>query len=207
MPMQNNASAQDVKKEKEAVIFDAACRVIREKGFHQARMADIAARAGISYGLVYHYYNSKADLFDALMDAWWNGLEDIIDGLADDPGPVESKLKAIAAYYLDQYQRRPDLVHVFITELSRSSSNLTPERLKRFKRLMDSTEEIIARAQGRGDLRLDLKPRYLTYYFLGAIEALLSSMVLENQLLKTEKQKQRLTNAVLTAFLEGARRK
>ena len=51
------------KKNKVEAIFEAACRVIREKGYHQARMADIAREAGISYGLVYHYYNSKSDLF------------------------------------------------------------------------------------------------------------------------------------------------
>jgi TetR/AcrR family transcriptional regulator, fatty acid metabolism regulator protein len=193
------------KKDKESTIFWAACRVIRDKGFHQARMADIAKEAGISYGLVYHYFKNKSDLFDALIKEWWRGLDELADQLIEEDKTVEQKLGSIVLYFLDQYARRPELVHLFITELSRSSTNLTPERLKPFKGLMSRTEQIITEGQKRGNLRADLKPRYLTYFFLGSVEALLSTMVLEDQPLKGEEHKQRLAGAVLTMFLDGAR--
>ena len=50
---------EEFKKEKQSVIFEAALKVIKEKGFHQARMSDIAEAAGVSYGLVYHYFKNK----------------------------------------------------------------------------------------------------------------------------------------------------
>jgi TetR/AcrR family transcriptional regulator, fatty acid metabolism regulator protein len=193
------------KKDKEAVIFIAACRIFREKGFHQARMADIAQEAGISYGLVYHYFKSKSDLFDALMDEWWTGFDREIDGLLQKSLAVDARLGGIADFFLDQYQKRPDLVHIVITEFSRSSSNLTPDRLNRIKGLMNRTEEIIRRGQDEGTIRPDLKARYLTYFFLGSLEALLSTMVLEDQPLKSQGHKKRLVDAVLTMFFEGAR--
>ena len=203
MPINNEVNG--AKGEKESAIFDAACRVMREKGFHQARMADIAAAAGISYGLVYHYFKSKADLFDALYEEWWGPLERMTERLVDEDRPISEKLWAIAWYFLDQYEKRPDLVHIFITEFSRSTANLTPERLMRFKNLMARTEQIILAGQANGDIRRDLKARYLTYFFLGAVEALLSTMVLENQTLKDGKRKKRMTDAVVAAFLDGAR--
>lgn len=193
------------KKDKEAVIFAAACRIFKKKGFHQARMADIAQEAGISYGLVYHYFKSKSDLFDALMDEWWCGLNLVIDGLLQEKLSIEAGLGGIADFFLDQYQKRPELVHIFITEYSRSTGNLTPERLARIKGLMSRTEEILRRGQIEGAIRSDLKARYLTYFFLGSLEALLSTMVLENQPLKSLNQKKRLVDAVLTMFFEGAR--
>ncbi|MGD9819458.1 MAG: TetR/AcrR family transcriptional regulator, partial [Desulfomonilaceae bacterium] len=52
--MLRNDSLSESRKDKEAVILESACRVIRERGFHQARITDIAQTAGISYGLVYH---------------------------------------------------------------------------------------------------------------------------------------------------------
>ena len=193
------------KKDKESTIFWAACRVIRDKGFHQARMADIAKEAGISYGLVYHYFKNKSDLFDALIKEWWRGLDELANQLIEEDKTVEQKLGSIVVYFLDQYALRPELVHLFITELSRSSTNLTPERLKPFKGLMNRTEKIITEGQQKGMLRSDLKPRYLTYFFLGSVEALLSTMVLEDQPLKGEEHKQRLAGAVLTMFFDGAR--
>ena len=203
--MGQKAENELAKKDRETAIFAAACRIIREKGFHQARMADIAREAGISYGLVYHYYKSKSDLFDALIAAWWQGLDDLTDRLRAERLPIEEKLAAIAYYFLDQYQERPDLVHLFITEFSRSTANLTPDRLNRIKRLMSRTEEIIVQGQADGVIRSDLRPRYLTYFFLGSIEALLSTMVLNDQPLKSQGHKQRLTEAVLTFFFDGAR--
>lgn len=204
--MRNKSTRTEERKlEKEAVIFEAACRVFRNKGYHQARMADIAREAGISYGLVYHYYKSKSDLFDALYEEWWGGFDRVTGSLVLANLPVEEKMGRIARYFLDEYQKRPDLVHIFITEFSRSSANLTPERLDRFKKLMAVTEAIISKAQKDGFIRIDLKARYLTWFFLGAIEALLSSMVLENQPIKSQDAKQRLSDAVIKMFFEGAR--
>lgn len=205
MTEERNNLKNDNKKEKETAIFDAACRVIRQKGFHQARMADIAAEAGISYGLVYHYFDSKAGLFDTLIEEWWTGLDNMTLELLDAPLTVEEKLAAIADYYLDQYEKRPNLVHIFITELSRSTANLTPDRLDRFKRLMSRTEAIMAQAQEKGDIRDDVRPHLLTYIFLGAIEALLSTMVLEDQPIKGQKHRERLAQGILTVFFDGAK--
>ena len=101
-------SSVDLKKEKEAAIFDAACRVIREKGYHQARITDIAQEAGISYGLVYHYFRSKADLFDSILKEWWGGLFAMMDRLENQFAPVEEKLAGIIGYFLDRYEKRPD---------------------------------------------------------------------------------------------------
>jgi AcrR family transcriptional regulator len=68
--MHPTQSTANVKKDRVAVIFEAACAVIREKGFHQALIRDIAEAANISYGLVYHYFKSKSDLFDAIITEW-----------------------------------------------------------------------------------------------------------------------------------------
>ena len=107
--MQPNPRTENAKKDKVAVIFDAACAVIREKGFHQARITDISTAANISYGLVYHYFKNKADLFDAIITEWWEGLFAMMDQCGNPSEPVEQKLGSIVKYFLDQYEHRPDL--------------------------------------------------------------------------------------------------
>jgi len=203
--MQQSMSSSDVRKDKESVIFDAACRVIREKGFHQARITDIAQAAGISYGLVYHYFKSKADLFDAILKEWWTGLFSMMDESDRLYGSVEDQLGAMIRYFLDQYEERPDIVHIFVTEISRSPANLTPERVKWFKIFLDRTESILSRAQAGQVLRSDVRARYLTHIFLGAIESIISVMVLENRPLRGRAQKHRIAVALLEVFLNGSR--
>jgi TetR/AcrR family fatty acid metabolism transcriptional regulator len=202
--MQNAEPLNDAKKQREAAIFEAACQVIREKGFHQARITDIAQQAGISYGLVYHYFGSKALLYDAILDVWWNGLFNALEESDRQIAPVETKLSAIAYYFFDLYEQRPNLVHIFVTEISRASGNLTPARLKFFKIFFDKTEKIMAAAQEAGELRPDIRARYLTYIFFGALESIVSTMVLENRTLKGPAQKDRIVTGLLEVFLNGA---
>ncbi len=202
--MQRSSSNQHGRRDKEAAIFDAACKVIREKGFHQARIDEIARQAGISYGLVYHYYRSKSELFDAISREWWNGVFSVIDGFGEERGEVRKKLAAVVHYFLDQFETRPDMVHIFVTEISRSTVNLTQERLDFFRKLFDKMESVMAGAQGSGELRNDIRPRYLTYIFLGALEGFVSAMVFENKPPRSERQKERIANGILEVFFSGA---
>lgn len=193
------------KKSRETEIRNVACRVFRKRGYHQARMAEIASEAGISYGLVYHYYKTKADLFDAIIQQWWDGLYRMMEPLLYQDAPIEEKLGTIIQYQLDQYEENPDLVHLFIAEVSRSTANLTPERLEAFKIWISNTEKMIYQAQKGGTLRKDIKARYLSTFFLGALETILSTMVLDNQKLAGKKQKERIRKNLLEQFFSGAR--
>jgi len=53
-------------KDKRATILQAALELIAERGFHGAPMALVAQRAGVSAGIIYHYFASKEDLIHAL---------------------------------------------------------------------------------------------------------------------------------------------
>ena len=195
-----------VKRDKESVIFGAALKVIKQKGFHKARMSDIAKEAGISYGLVYHYFNNKEDVFDAILNRWWDGLFGLMKGISEGDNDVHKKLRQIIDYFLDTYQSEPELVNIFITEISRSTTNLTSYRLDHFKKSMSLTEEIIAEGQKKKLLRTDIKARYLTYMFLGAVETFLSTMVLVDQKIKGDTQKERIAKSILEVFLNGAKK-
>jgi AcrR family transcriptional regulator len=196
---------EENKLEKQAVIFDAALKVIREKGFHQARMSDIAETAGVSYGLVYHYYQNKQSLFDEIFRHWSTNLDDFLDEVIKSPDPLPLKLKRVIRYFLDTYQEKPDLIHFFITQISRSAPNLTETRLDHFRNLFVLVETVIRQGQKENLLRSDFEARYLTYSFLGAVEAFLSVMVLGNEKIKSDRQKERIADFILEVFLNGAK--
>ncbi|MFO7986993.1 MAG: TetR/AcrR family transcriptional regulator [Desulfatiglandaceae bacterium] len=193
------------KSDKEAVIFEAALKTIKQKGYHRARISDIAHAAGISYGLVYHYFKNKEDLFDTIFRQWWEGLLGLMADISHREHPIAEKLKQIILYFFDTYQTDPELVNVFITEISRSTANLTASRLNYFKDFMERVEGLIQEGQRRGAFRKDLNARYLTYIFLGAIETFLSAMVLEDRKIKGGAQKNGIADTIIDVFLNGAR--
>ena len=53
-------------KDKRETILQAALELIAEHGFHGAPMSAVAQRAGVSAGIIYHYFASKEDLIHAL---------------------------------------------------------------------------------------------------------------------------------------------
>ena len=52
-----------------ALVLDAARRVFLARGYHGATLEQIAEEAGFSKGVVYSQFESKADLFLALLEA------------------------------------------------------------------------------------------------------------------------------------------
>jgi AcrR family transcriptional regulator len=55
-----------VSKDKRATIFQAALELIAERGFHGAPMSLVAQRAGVSAGIIYHYFAGKEELIHEL---------------------------------------------------------------------------------------------------------------------------------------------
>jgi len=75
-------------------ILDAAERCFIQSGFHAASMAHIAQTAGISAGLIYRYFDSKALIVKAIIERhletdgacamdWLNSSEDVCAAMLD----------------------------------------------------------------------------------------------------------------------------
>lgn len=56
-----------IKDERREQILSAALRVFATKGFAATKISDIVAESGVSHGLVYHYFQSKEDIFNELL--------------------------------------------------------------------------------------------------------------------------------------------
>ena len=58
------------KEDRKNQILDAAFSVFVEKGYSETTMDDIVQKSNMSKGAIYHYYNSKKELFLSLIDHW-----------------------------------------------------------------------------------------------------------------------------------------
>ena len=58
----------DLKKEKQDRMINAALKIFAENGYKRASTDDIVKEAGISKGLLFHYFESKIGLFEFLFD-------------------------------------------------------------------------------------------------------------------------------------------
>jgi AcrR family transcriptional regulator len=75
-------------------ILEAAEAVFAERGFHGARIQDIAERARIAVGTVYNHFEQKDDVLSALLEERIEGVVAQIRARAGDPKGFHDRLLA-----------------------------------------------------------------------------------------------------------------
>ena len=64
-----------------ARLLDAAKEIFEENGFLEARISDIAERAGLSHGAFYHYFDSKEQVFREIAEMLDDELAEPMDSV------------------------------------------------------------------------------------------------------------------------------
>lgn len=194
------ASSRGAKREH---ILEAAIRVFARRGYHGARVSDIAAEAGIAYGLVYHYFKNKEEILRTIFEERWNAFLHVVEKVAEGPEPAVRKLHALAGLVLYANRRRPDWVKVLVFEIQRSSRFSEPEQIRAVGRLFQSVAGVVRAGQEAGELRADIDAELATLAFIGALETMITSQVLGVTTLAEGSDATRSVDAVMDLFLGG----
>lgn len=165
----------DRRLEKRRQILDAAVRVFARKGFHTCRVGEVAEEAGISHGLLYHYFASKDELLEAIFAETWSELLGSLAAVEESGAPAQEQLGQVAAILLRSWRRQPDVVRVIVQEIGRSHD--LGGRLAEFHAVGLAIERIVRSGQERGELRADVDARVAAAIFYGGIDELLTSWV------------------------------
>ncbi|WP_170984403.1 TetR/AcrR family transcriptional regulator [Rhodoligotrophos defluvii] len=105
------------RERRERDILAAATAVFSERGYENASMAEIAARAGVVEGTIYKYFSNKRDLMLQVLSRWYeNMLANYEEHLAGIKG-TESRLRYVIWRHLAFIQAHPALCRVFFREV------------------------------------------------------------------------------------------
>jgi TetR/AcrR family transcriptional regulator, fatty acid metabolism regulator protein len=163
--------------DKRRLILDAAVRVFARQGFHTCRVSDIADEAGVAYGLVYHYFQSKDEVLDTLFLERWELMLAAIDEVDAQPIEARDKLYAIASFIVDSYRHDPELMKVIIVEVTRAANTFGQTHLPEIRKAYQRFADIVADAQAGGAFRDAVTPEFAAMAFYGAIEQVLTGWI------------------------------
>jgi AcrR family transcriptional regulator len=183
-----------------ASIREAAVRVFARKGFHDARVGDIATEAGVAHGLLYHYFDSKDALLEGVFRDTWTAMLARMREVEESGEPAREQLRKIAAVVLRTWRRDPDLVRVLVREVTRTPA--IQRQAEEVGHAFEAIERIIRSGQERGQLRSDLDARLAALVFYGALEEILTGWVL-GQLPDAEEDIARAEHAVVELMTGG----
>ena len=140
-------------------IFSAARTEFGQNGLSGARIADIAKRCGKTRQLIYHYYESKEDLFAEVV---WDSLQTSLSNmLAEDYDSMEP----MAAFYRflytmsEQYRLHPDFVSIMLEESIQGGLHISSRKKLRAvsQPVIDTLRRIIERGAASGVFRRDIE--------------------------------------------------
>jgi TetR/AcrR family fatty acid metabolism transcriptional regulator len=163
--------------DKRRLILDAAVRVFARQGFHTCRVSDIADEAGVAYGLVYHYFQSKDEVLDTLFLERWELMLAAIEEIDSQPIGAREKLHAIASFIIDSYRHDRELMKVIIVEVTRAANTFGQTHLVEIRKAYSGIGAIVAAAQADGSFRDSVTPQFAAMAFYGAIEQVLTGWI------------------------------
>jgi len=166
-------------------LLDAATGVFARRGYRSAGISDIVSAAGVARGTFYLYFESKAQIFMAIADDFYDRLElAIARGGGDTPARAATAdgralLRASFRRWLAFFHEHRLAATVMlkegaaidprfergIAELRRSAYTHLVERFRRF--------------QGAGMVRASLRPDIVAHLQVGMFEELVKAFVLD----------------------------
>jgi TetR/AcrR family transcriptional regulator, fatty acid metabolism regulator protein len=172
--------------DKRTLITEAAVEVFADKGFHQARVSDIAKKAGVADGTIYLYFKNKEDLllsiFEEKMDELLAGLG---EALAASDDPVE-RIRQFARFHFQQVRDHHSAAEVLQVELRLSNKFLKEYRPEKLWAYLGVFGQIVREGQARGIFRADVDPFIGMWAFFGALDELAMQWVLTRRADRSE---------------------
>ena len=152
-------------------LVDAAKCVFEEQGFLDARVADITARAGLSHGSFYHYFDSKQQIFREVADAQERLLTEPAVADSGDRAPLglAQRIRRANRRYLTQYRDEARIMGV-IEEVSRYDEHVRGARAETQRHFADRAEQHIRSWQQEGIVDTGIDPS-IAAMALGAMVA------------------------------------
>jgi TetR/AcrR family fatty acid metabolism transcriptional regulator len=196
------AAASKNAPDKRRMILDAAVRVFARQGFHHCRVSDVADEAGVAYGLVYHYFDSKEEILNTLFLERWQVMLDAIAEIDARDLPSRDKLRSVAGFIIDSYRHDPDLMKVIIVEVTRAANSFGAVHLKEIRKAYEGIAAIVEEARAEGSFKLGIPSDFAAMVFYGAIEQLLTSWIFE-VLPQSDEEFERAKDLVVEAIIGG----
>ncbi len=161
-------------------ILDSAIEVFAEKGFHSSRVSDIASRAGVAYGLVYHYFDNKEEILRTIfLERWAIILQIIENNVNESDRRAEDRLRGILVFLIDIYKKNASMVDVIILELLHSPEFMQEEVLRGFQRAVLGIAELVRQGKAAGEIRDSADANMLAVLFFGGIEVTFNAVALK----------------------------
>lgn len=150
-------------------LLDAALTVIGEKGYSAATVDEIVEEAGVSKGVAYYHFKSKAAMAESILEA---GIGELIEGferIAEEASNAPEALTGMIELFALRVFENKAFGRFFVSELWREG-RVWSESMRSYEgRLLDVLEGQLERGQREGFIRPEIDPAFEAVALIGLV--------------------------------------
>ncbi len=152
----------------EEKILAAASREFAQFGLAGARVDRIAAKAGINKAMLYYYFRSKENLYQAVINQQLSQIRMLAEEIITSEANPETLLLKLAELYQSMFENREDMVPIILREIASGGDRIKKDlkQIMTTKKLGRKVKEIIEKGKRKGLFR-DVDPRQAIISFVG----------------------------------------
>lgn len=149
---------QKIRDERREKILYHALRLFASKGLYATKVSDIAVKAEMSQGLLYHYFASKEDIFTELIRAAFEKMNTAAQALEDLPLAPKEKIKIALTELLRGIEESEEFASTVLMIAEAGTSDATPAKAQSIMREESAipyevVERIIEAGQQDGSIK------------------------------------------------------
>lgn len=186
-------------------IIHASRKVFAEKGFHNAKMEDIADEAGVGKGTIYDYFSSKKELFETMIKEMATGFKALIQENISEDMDFDEKLKALARVKFEIIKNHKDIENLVFKNFSNFDESLMGWLEKIRNEMLEYFEGVMQEGIDSGRIK-DINPKYATLMYIGGLH-FLSHYICHMEDADYEKEKESALDTFLSIMFKGLEKK
>jgi len=175
------------KEQRRQLIIFKALELFAKKGYSDTKIGDIAKAANMSVGLMFHYFESKEQLYEELVRMGVEGTNQPMEMNFSNPlDYFTGFLKAMFSYAKEQ----PWVFYMFVLMAQARRSDGVPAHIKELAMSVNQIEqsaEIIAAGQQYGYFR-EGDPYALSFAFWSSVQGVMEQIAVTPEMLSGEKE-------------------
>ena len=153
-----------------AELLEAGLKLFARQGYHATSIRKIAHAAGVTEGLIYHYFSSKEDLLKKIVENSMRGSH-VLEPELPLNLPIREALLQIGQNFFERLQRNKDIFRLMIAEsrlFERTGDLFFPKMI--YEQGMKRTGFFLKERMRQGELRT-MDPILVARQFMGSLVA------------------------------------
>jgi AcrR family transcriptional regulator len=164
-----------IKDERRDQILLNALKLFARRGMAATKISDIADISGFSQGLVYHYFDSKEDIYTELLRRATSGSGEALLQMEQLPMEPLAKIEFIAGTIMERIEKQEEDAYYFLLMTQSLITEANPEAVKQFGYQtnvpFEALSRIVVEGQTGGAIR-EGNPAGMVMVFWAAINGL-----------------------------------